>query len=332
MLVKFLLTISVVFGSLVSFFDGLWFAEAELPFNGLAVKEQMAESQKLPRAAESPSLFDLTAWQVQRAAILAIAENNPNFLPIRDWEINDPEVEAKSAIIFNSNKDKILYQKNPEQVLPIASLTKLMTAMLVFENLGTDEIISISQKAIDGYGEQSGLRQNEKITAGNLLNILLIESSNDAAVALAEAVGEKTGRDFVALMNEKSKELGLEDTRFADPSGYDVGNISTVSDIVSLVKYSFESPVLWEILKTSTKDVFSVDGKIRHHLINTDELLNRLPNVVGGKTGYTDEAEGCLILVIDKNSEYLISVILGAQERFLETEKLINWAQKAYRW
>ncbi|MBU1136794.1 hypothetical protein KKD72_00275 [Patescibacteria group bacterium] len=320
MLAKFLLITSIIFGSLVSLFDGL------------PIKEQAVEPQKLPLALEGSSLLDVAGWRIQSAAISAITENNPNFLPIRDWEINDPQIEAKSAIIFNSNKDRILYQKNPGEVLPIASLTKLMTATLAIENLGTNEIVSISQKAIDGYGEKGGLMQNEKITVGNLLNILLMESSNDAAIALAEAVEQTTGRNFIDLMNETAIDLDLKNTHFTDPSGYDVDNISTVSDIVFLVKYTFSQPFLWKILKTPTKEVFSADKKIRHNLINTDELLNRLPNVVGGKTGYTDEAQGCLVLVIDKNGEYLINVVLGAQERFLETEKLINWVGKAYRW
>ena len=133
-------------------------------------------------------------------------------------------------------------------------------------------------------------------------------------------------------MNEKSKKLGLKNTRFADPSGYDVGNVSTASEIVSLVRDSFKNSLIWEILKTPIKEVFSSDKKIRHRLVNTDELLNRLPNVIGGKTGYTDEAQGCLVLVVAQDNERLISVVLGAQERFLETEKMINWVQKAYRW
>lgn len=332
MLVKFLLATSVVFGSLVSFLDDFWSAKTEWSFGGLAKEEQVIEPQKLPLAGENFFLPEAIGWRIQPAAVSAIAENNPNFLPIRDWEINDPEVGARSALIFNLDKNKILYQKSPAMILPVASLTKLMTALLVLENLNTDEVVSIGQEAIDSYGEQGGLMLYEKITVANLLNILLIESSNDAALALAEAVEEKTGQNFVVLMNEKVKSLGLKNTQFTDPSGYDVGNVSTASEIALLVKRSFDNSLIWEILKTPAKDVFSVDGRIRHRLVNTDELLNRLPNVVGGKTGYTDEAQGCLVLVVSQDGEYLVSVVLGAQERFLETEKLIAWVLKAYRW
>lgn len=272
-----------------------------------------------------------------------MSQDSPDFLPIRNWQINEPEIEAKAALIFDPGKDKILFQKNIEQVLPIASLTKLMTGLIVLEKMDLGEIVVVSESALAGYGEQGGLMRHETISVGNLLNILLIESSNDAALALAEAVEEKnSGVGFVSLMNQKAQDLGLKNTIFVEPSGYESGNVSTAWEIARLAEYSFNQPLLWQILKAPTLDVFSADGQIKHHLVNTDELLNRLPNIVGGKTGYTPEAQGCLLLVTEEkngsssaalnNSSHLITVILGAQERFLETERLLDWVREAYVW
>jgi len=272
----------------------------------------------------------LNKWDQSLFSALWFA--NPNFLPIRDWNITDPEIEAKAALVFSPDKNKILYQKNINQVLPIASLTKLMTALIVLENVDLEEIAIISKEAIATYGDIGGLMVKEEISVKNLLHALLMESSNDAATALAEAVQQKTNKDFIDLMNQKAEKLRLKNTNFVDSSGYDSGNVSTVEDIAQLVEYSFSQLIIWEIMRTPAIDLSSADGKINHHWVNTDELLNRLPNIVGGKTGYTEEAQGCLVLVIENNNKYLITIVLGAQERFLQTERLINWVQKAYRW
>ena len=200
--------------------------------------------------------------------------------------------------------------------------------------LDLEEVVTISQNAYDAYGNQGGLMVNERFSVKDLLYALLMESSNDAAVALAEhyeAISDEE-LSFVYLMNQKASELGLENTHFTDPSGYDADNVSTVEDISRLVIDSFSQPILWQILKTPTIDLYSIDGQY-HNWINTDELLNRMSNIVGGKTGYTTKAKGCLVIVTEQSpQEYLIMVVLGAEQRFLQTEKLIDWTNKAYTW
>ncbi|MBL7155037.1 MAG: D-alanyl-D-alanine carboxypeptidase [Candidatus Portnoybacteria bacterium] len=256
-------------------------------------------------------------------------ETNPNFLPIRNWHINQPEIEAKAALIFAPEKNKILYQKNIEQVLPIASLTKLMTGLVILEEMDLDQIVTVSKEAVAAYGDMGGLVIDEKISVKNLLYALLMESSNDAAVALAENFREAS---LVDLMNKKAEELGLTKTHFVDPTGYNPANLSTALDLAKLVKYSLEKPVIWQILKTISIDLSSADGIINHHFTNTNQLLDSWPIIIGGKTGYTDEAHDCMLLVIEQSSEYLIIIVLGTQERFSETEKLINWVKEAYIW
>jgi len=157
-------------------------------------------------------------------------------------------------------------RKKIDRILPIASLTKIMTALIVLENIGLDEITIISEKAVKAYGERGGLIVKEKISIRNLLHTLLMESSNDAAIALAEAVEEKTGRLFISLMNEKVDQMGLVSTRFSDPSGFNSTNISTVREIIEIVKHSFNQEIIWQILKTTEIDLYSDDDKIKTSL------------------------------------------------------------------
>jgi D-alanyl-D-alanine carboxypeptidase len=322
MLTKLLVTISVIlnpFAFLVSQSIPVWPIVSEVSLNNISEEESQWDQ-----------------WAVWRKSLIsAWWFANPNFLPIRDWGISEPAIEAKAALVFELDKDKILYQKNIDQVLPIASLTKLMTALIVLENMNLEEVVTISKQAIAAYGDQGDLVIGEEISIKNLLYALLVESSNDAAVALAEHYDSVrlNQLSFVDLMNEKAKALGLKNTHFVDPSGYEPANVSTVKEIVHLVEYSLNQPLLWQILKTPVIDLSSVDGRIHHHWINTDELLNRLPNIIGGKTGYTEEAQGCLVLVVEPfPSGRLITVVLGAEERFLETERLIEWVERAYKW
>lgn len=263
--------------------------------------------------------------------IFLTASLNPNFIPVRDWSIKEPEIKAKAGVVFDWDGEKFLYQKNIKEKLPIASLTKIMTAIVALENLGLEDVITISRKAVMTEGENGRLIISEKLSVINLLYVMLIESSNDAAVALADAIGD----DFVALMNKKAKEIGLENTHFVDVTGIGMWNYSTIFDLTQLIKYSFNKPLIWQILGVREIEIYSQDGKISHNLVNTNKLLDKVPEMIGGKTGFTEEAGNCMLTIVEiseKPGKYLITVILNAENRELETKKLIEWAQKAYMW
>ncbi len=236
---------------------------------------------------------ELASWEKSLASALKNA--NPNFLPIRNWGIDDPGIESQAAGIFSFNpkaeknisfqSNEILFYQNQNLILPIASLTKLMTAVVVLEELKETELnqeIIVSENAVSVFGSQAGLQAGERLTIKNILQALLIESSNDAAYVLAESIEQKTEKDFVFLMNQKAKELGLKNTRFADPSGLNPANISTVYDIACLVKYSFNYPLIWQITKTIQIDVVSLGGE-KHTWTNTDKLLNKYQNIIAAK-------------------------------------------------
>jgi D-alanyl-D-alanine carboxypeptidase len=266
--------------------------------------------------------------------VIEDAENN--FLPIRNWAVTEPEISAKSAVILNfknDRKDSALYQKNTGRILPIASLTKLMTAIVVMENYDLEKIIEISENSILVDGTSGGLVVGEKLKIKDLLYIMLVQSSNDAAMSLAQDNPDMPYESFINLMNIKATELGLMNTNFKEPVGLDSFNQSTTSEIAVIAEYVFQFPLLAEILKTSEATIYSTDKNIIHKITNTNQLLGKIPQLIGGKTGYTGEAGGCLMTISNiESNNYLITVVLGSTQREIDTEKLIDWAQTAWIW
>jgi len=262
---------------------------------------------------------------------------NPQFFPMRNWLVDEPEISAQSGIIINfkteNEKNNILYQKNSNQVLPIASLSKIMTAIVVLENYDFEEVIKVSDKSVTTTGDTGGLIRDEDLRVKDLLYIMLMESSNDAAMALAGDNPRLSYNEFINLMNSKAKELGLKNTAFIDPMGLDPRNKSTATEIAELTKYALKFPLILEIFKTQNTTVSSIDNKFIHNLTSTNKLLGRIPQIIGGKTGFTEEAGGCMLMVSSlSNANYLITVILGSNEREIDMEKLVIWAQQAYIW
>lgn len=261
-------------------------------------------------------------------------QNLEKFTPKRDWSLPDLKISAKAAVcaeIGSSETDKFLFNKNGGEKMPVASLTKLMSALIVLKNYDLNQLTTISEQAVEQEGGQGLLRAGEKLSLENLLYIMLIESSNDAAFALAEIMGVEK---FVDLMNLEALKLGMEQSYFADPSGVSSDNYSAAEDLVKLTKYLLkEYPLVWEILSYEKFELRTPWG-FHHELLNTNELLGKIPDILGGKTGETDQAKGCLLLILKnhQNGNYLVYVILGSGDRFGEAEQLIDWVNKAYQW
>lgn len=246
-------------------------------------------------------------------------------MPVKN--ISNLIINAQSfiSVKIEPGYGRILFSKNEEEKLPIASLSKLMTALVVLEEYDLSYNVAISQSAMDQEGEQGNLEEGEVLSVKNLLYITLIESSNKAAKALSEVMGTDK---FVDLMNEKAKEMGLQNTHFEDSTGLDEKSYSTSVDLAKLSGYLFENyPLFREIIKLKEFDLYLSNGVFHHKLINTNKLLGQVSGVMGGKTGWTDSAKGCFMLIQEgqKDKNYLIYVILGAEDRFLEMQKLINF-------
>ncbi len=254
-------------------------------------------------------------------------------LPLRNWEAGSLDLSASAAISVEvgSGKSKVLFNKNEEKRLPIASLTKLMTAAIILDHYDLTQKITISQQAIAQEGEQGVLQAGQTLTIKNLLYITLMESSNRAAYALAEYIGND---QFVAAMNAYALNMGLSGTHFADASGLDSTSYSTAKDLVVLTQYLFDHyPLFREIISQKQYNVYMEDGTFHHTLVNTNELLGQ-SNIVGGKTGFTTDAKGCLmtIQVSPKQGDYIINVVLGSDDRFKEMQNVIQWVDSAYQW
>ena len=265
--------------------------------------------------------------------IYASSYQNPNFLPIRDWSQPFIEISAKSAIITDQNASKILYQKNISEKLPIASLTKIMTTIVITENTNLEETVKISKEAIAEEGNGGNLITGGEMTISDLLKALLMESSNDAAFAIKEYM-ESINKDLIKLMNEKAQILGLNDTHFSSASGLlDKNNFSTTYDMARLISYSLSNKQIWDILNLKTAEISYTNKHSSYRLANNNQLLEKMPaNLMGGKTGFTEKAGGCFLSVFKINeNQKIITVVLGSDDRFGETEKLINWVQLAYR-
>ncbi len=261
-----------------------------------------------------------------------IPVSEASYLPALNTNIASPEIKSRAAIVYDVNSTKHLYAKNIEEKLPIASLTKIMTAVVVLDKLNLKDIVTIPAEALKVDGQVQDLFLDEKLTVEDLLKLMLIKSSNDAAYALVQYAG-KNNIDLIKEMNKKAFELRMLDSYFKDPAGLNDEAYSTAEDLVKLVNHSLAYPKLWDIVSRQTETVRSLSG-IEHNVQTTNQLLGQLPGVIGGKTGYTEDALGCMILLVqvsDKGDK-IISIILGSPERFTDSRRLVEWSTQAYRW
>lgn len=232
-------------------------------------------------------------------------------------------VKAAMSIKIVSGEENILFKKDKSKKLPIASLTKLMTALIVLENYDLNEEITISANAIMEEGGKNNFKDGEVFSVRNLLYAILVESSNKAAYAMGEKIGIE---NFIDLMNIKAAELEMTNTHFSDNTGLSSDSYSTAEDIVKISKHLFENyPLFKEITAIKEYDLYLSDGSFHHKVVNTNKMLGEM-NIVGGKTGWTIEARGCFMAIQKNpgNSNYFIYVVLGVEDRFAEMGKLIN--------
>jgi D-alanyl-D-alanine carboxypeptidase len=260
-----------------------------------------------------------------------------NYFPVLDANASDVKLDAKAAILYDVNADRNLFEKNIHQKLPIASLTKILNAVVAWEHFSPNEQVTIQSTAVKVDGERQDVYEGETLSVNNLLQMLLIESSNDAAYALRDYASQK-GFDLVAEMNKKATDLGMHDTHFVDAAGLNDNGYSTPSDLVKAVRYALRYDALWSFSRQATATVTSADGKITREIKSTDQLLSTVSDIVGGKTGYTDDALGCMILVVhvpaaaSQSDDTIIGVVLGSHSRFEDMKNLIDWARNVYHW
>lgn len=244
------------------------------------------------------------------------------------------DITAKSAILVDASNGEVLYEKNPDEKMPPASITKIMTMLLTMEEIdkgriSVDDVVTVSKDAAIKTGSHVFLAENEQITVNDLLKAVAVASANDGAIALAEYVSG-TKESFVEKMNLKAKELGMNNTNFVNVNGLDVENhYSTARDISimtrELMKHPkiFEYTTIWmDTLRNGTFD-----------LANTNKLIKFYEGATGMKTGSTSKAGYCISATAQRNGMNLIAVVMNSEstkKRFNDASKLLNYGFNSF--
>jgi len=280
----------------------------------------------------APSRYFTLKVQARRPPLrpLKISLSPPAPYPVNRRRQPPPFLTARSAVVVDLPSATPLFTKNPNTPLPPASTTKIMTALIVLENFSLDEVITVNQPFT--VGQTMDLQAGEKLTVESLLYGLLVQSANDAAYALANAFPGGPSA-FVAAMNQKARQLHLDHTHFKNPAGLDEpGHQTTARDLAVLSAAALRYPFFLKAVSTAGLTVSDVDFKTFHPLKNINQLLGKVWGVRGIKTGWTAEAGECLVALTEREGHQIVTVVLGSQDRFGETEKLINWVFENFDW
>lgn len=250
--------------------------------------------------------------------------------PFKQNLYNMPDTTANSVYIIDADSMIVLYEKNPNLRLFPASTTKIMTALVALENYPLNQVLTVPDKKI--AGSVIYLKSGERLTVENLLYGMLIASGNDAAYVLSENFPGGTSA-FVEEMNQKARQLNLLDTHFTNPVGYDENShYSTAKDLALLAIYTLRNPFFAKVVSTRSTIISDVSGEIKHSLKNTNDLVGKVEGVKGVKTGSTEKAGECLVALIERNSQIIITSVLGSKNRLEETKLLSNWVFDNYLW
>ncbi len=242
---------------------------------------------------------------------------------------NAPVISAEAALFVDTKSGQVLYSKNPNKRLPIASLVKVMTVLVALEHKKMDDIFVVSKQAADMEPDKMLLIAGEKLTLRELLDGIFLVSANDAAELMAEQVtGDRS--EFIKLMNDKAKQLGMKDTFFANPTGLDEdsnNSYSSVYDLAILTRYLIRHfPEVVDISKEEHIYLPITETHQDYDMYSGINLLTTYPGVVGFKTGYTPEAGLTLITLARKDGHEIIGVLLGSVSRRDEARELLDYS------
>lgn len=240
-------------------------------------------------------------------------------------------ISAQSAILIDAESGEILYGSNYNTRMPMASTTKIMTAVVAIENTALDTKIIIPRQAVGIEGSSIYLCEGESLTLEELLYALLLSSANDAATAIAISVGGDIDR-FADMMNETAERLGLNDTHFENPHGLDgEEHYTTAKDLAMLTAYALKIPKFREIVSTYKKSISFNNKKDGRLLVNHNKLLRSYPNIIGVKTGFTKKSGRCLVSAAERNGTVLIAVTLNAPNDWHDHTAMLDYGFENYK-
>lgn len=268
------------------------------------------------------------------AVPIRLAEAKPTIkVPEAKTDLDLTGVKAKSFLVYDPKSNMILAERNADLALPVASLTKLMTGYVAYKqtNLATEDVV-VSGKNIIDISPVLGITAGEKVKALDLFNAMLVGSANDAAQILAGYVANKTGTPFTKLMNDAAKELGMNDTHFSNPLGFDSDtNYSTAADLRLLVDEIKKYQAFSLIGRETSYTVITQSGS-KFSVRATNKLIKVDPEIIAIKTGYTNEAGGAMITEIDHDGNSFIIIVLDSSNRETDTLRLKRLVIDSYEW
>ncbi|NLK21735.1 MAG: D-alanyl-D-alanine carboxypeptidase [Epulopiscium sp.] len=253
-------------------------------------------------------------------------------------EVKEPKVESQSAILIEADTGRILWEKNAYEPRAMASTTKIMTCIIALENGNLSDEVIVSKRAARAPQVKLGLREGEKQRLGDLLYALMMKSSNDAAVVIAEHISGSV-EVFCEKMTEKAKELGAKDTVFKTSNGLDAeGHGSTAYDLALITQYAMKNPKFVEIINTKHLTIGGNGDYPPYSLANANRFLYDFPGANGVKTGYTGKAGYCFVGAVKQNEMQLISVVLasgwgsrGKEQKWTDTRRIMDYGFKNFK-
>jgi serine-type D-Ala-D-Ala carboxypeptidase (penicillin-binding protein 5/6) len=241
-----------------------------------------------------------------------------------------PQVTGRAYVVENGTTGELLAGQDARERVPIASITKLMTVLLTVERTRPSDVVTVSARAADVGESSANLRAGERLTVRELLEAALIQSANDAADALADYVGEGSEEHFVALMNQRARQLGLRDTHYVRPDGLDAtGHVSSAHDVTLLARILMHRPLVRQIVR---QQAATISGGRTLHTWN--DLLSSYPGIFGVKTGHTSAAGWNEVAAARRGAVTVYATLLGSPDRGERNDdlaKLLDWGFSRYR-
>lgn len=256
---------------------------------------------------------------------------------VRAEAVNDPKVEALGAVIIDFETARVLWGKNQHAPMAMASTTKIMTALLALEKGNLQDIVTVSKRAASAPEVNMNLKTGEKIELNLLMHALMLQSSNDAAVAIAEHVGGSV-EEFCRQMTERAKEIGALDTVFETPNGLDAGqHHSTAYDMALITREALKNPLFVKII--NTPEAKGSSDRTAYYISNKNRLLNEYQGANGVKTGFTGKAGHCFVGAAKRGDMQLISVVLasgwgdrGKAQKWVDTKRLLDYGFSNFKY
>ncbi len=261
-----------------------------------------------------------------------VAKQEKSFPPLPALKQNStfPVLSAQGVLAVDLDSGISLYDKNSDGTLLPASTTKIVTALVTLDNYSLDEILTVPKFSVEG--QKMGLIEGEQMRVENLLYALLVYSANDAGEVLARNF--PGGYDaFIAAMNAKAAQLSMKNSHFDNPVGFDQNaQRTTARDLVRVSEVAMRNPEFAKIVGTKNIIIKDISGKLSYNLRNINELLGKVPGVMGVKTGWTENARENLVTYMERDGHEIMIAVLGSQDRFGETKELIDWIFSNYEW